>query len=146
VRIGGKPNQTTAELSLHSLGRSSSDVLSRSDWNKIEALRKRRAHLSKSLHRAYCAATARHKQIMRHLEAHHQEYAAAFCIPESTDGTKIIGKGGRVIGPDYLLDRWLKGQTRVASRTSAIFKHMGIFGKWRTLLDFLRRKSGSEKW
>ena len=110
VRIGGKPNQKTAELSLHSLGRSSDHLMSRDDWNKIESLRKRRAHLSKSLHRAYCAATARHKQIMRYLEAHNQEYVAAFRIPESTDGTKIVGKGGRVIGPNYLLDRWLKGQ------------------------------------
>ena len=110
VRIGGKPNQSTAELSLYSLGRSSDHLLSRSDWNKIEGLRKRREHLSKSLHRAYCAATARHKQIMRYLEAHHQAYVAAFRIPESTDGAKVVGKGGRAIGPNYLLDRWLKGQ------------------------------------
>ena len=110
VRIGGKPNQKTAELSLHELGRSSHQLMSSTDWNKVGSLRNRRAHLSKSLHRAYCAATARHKQITRYLEAHHQEYAAAFCVPESTDGTTIVGKGGRVIGPNYLLDRWLKGQ------------------------------------
>lgn len=110
VRIGGKPNQKTAELSLRSLGGSSDHLMTKSDWNKVEALRKRRGHLSRSLHRAYCAATARHKQIMRYLEAHHQKYAAAFRTPESTDGAKIVGKGGRVIGPNYLLDRWLKGQ------------------------------------
>lgn len=36
-------------------------------------------------------------------------YAVAFRVPASTDGTTIVGKGGRAIEPNYLLDRWLKG-------------------------------------
>jgi hypothetical protein len=110
VRIGGKPNQNTAELSLQSLGRSAGYRLSRHDWGRIETLRKQRLSLSKLLHHAHCMATARHKQLMQYIATHHKEYAAAFRVPESTDGAKIVGKGGRAIGPNYLLDRWLKGQ------------------------------------
>lgn len=110
VRIGGKPNQTTAELSLQSLGKSSGYRMSRYDWNKVEILRKDRNRLTKALQRAYNAATARYQQIMQYIAIHHPEYAAAFRVPESTDGTRIVGKGGKAIGPNYLLDRWLKGQ------------------------------------
>ena len=110
VRIGGKANQATAELSLHSLGRSSGYRMSRSDWEQVEYLREERSDLTESLHRAYSAATARHHQIMQYVTAHHSEYAAAFRIPESTDDTVFVGKDGKAIGPNYLLDRWLKGQ------------------------------------
>ena len=142
VRIGGKPNQKTAELSLHSLGRSEDHMMSKDDWRKVEALRKRREHLSKSLHRAYCAATARHKQIMRYLEAHHREYAAAFRMPASTDGTKIVGKGGRAIGPNYLLDRWLKGQDAGSFKNEC---HIQAYGDiWK--MGHATRRSKSEIW
>ena len=110
VRIGGKPNQATASLSLQSLAKTSGYRMSRHDWEKVEALREERDDLVKSLYRAYRAATARHQQIMQYIEVHHPEYATAFRVPESTDGTQVVGTGGRVIGPNYLLDRWLKGE------------------------------------
>ena len=142
VRIGGKPNQKTAELSLQSLGRSSDYLMSRGDWNKIEALRNRREHLSKSLHRAYCTATARHKQVMKYLETHHQEYAAAFRVPESTDGTKIVGKGGQAIGPNYLLDRWLKGQDAGPFKGEYHIHAAGDIWK----MEHAARRARSETW
>jgi len=110
VRIGGKPNQATAELSLQSLGKSEGYRMSRADWNEVEERRKERNRLTKSLHHAYSAATARHQQIMQYVAVHHSEYATAFRVPKSTDGTIIVGKGGKAIGPNYLLNRWLRGE------------------------------------
>lgn len=110
VRIGGKSNQATAELSLQSLGKSSGYRMSRYDWDGVETLREERNHLTRSLQRAYNAATARYQDIMQYIAIHYPEYAAAFRVPESTDGTQIVGKGGKAIGRNYLLDRWLKGQ------------------------------------
>jgi len=110
VRIGSKPNQTTADLSLYSLGKTSGYRMSQYDWEQVEDLREHRDDLAESLYRAYCAATARHKQIMEYLAVHHPKYAAAFRVPVSTDGPTIVGKGGKAIGPNYLLDRWLKGE------------------------------------
>jgi len=116
--------------------------MSRDDWNKVEALRKRRAHLSKSLHRACCAAIAQYKQIMKYIGIHHQEYAAAFRVPESTDGTKIVGKGGRVIGPNYLLDRWIKGQDAGPFKGESHIQAAGEIWK----MEHTARRSRSEIW
>jgi hypothetical protein len=110
VRIGGKPNETTAKLSLQSLSKSSDHCMTYHDWKRIEALRPKRDRLSRSLHQAYCAATARHKHIMQYILVHYPKYASAFRVPESKDGTKIVGRGGKAIGPNYLLDCWLKGK------------------------------------
>jgi AAA domain len=110
VRIGGKANQNTAELSLQSLGKSSGYRLSQFGWDVVEELREQRDYLCESLQSAYWAATAQHNQVMQHIKAYHHEYAAAFYVPESTGSATIVGKGGRAIGPNYLLDRWLQGQ------------------------------------
>jgi hypothetical protein len=71
VRIGGKPNQATAELSLQSLAKSSGYRMSRHDWEEVEELREQRDHLIESLHRAYSAATARYQHIMQYIAIHH---------------------------------------------------------------------------
>ena len=110
VRIGGKPSQATASLSLQSLAKTSGYRMSRDDWEVVEGLREERDGLVNSLNRAYRAATARHQQIMQYIEVHHPKYATAFRVPESTDGTKVVGTGGKAIGPNYLLDRWFKGE------------------------------------
>jgi len=116
--------------------------MSSDDWSEVEALRRRRGPLSKSLHSAYCAATARYKQIMRHIESHHQEYAAAFRVPESMGGTKIVGKGGRAIGPNYLLDRWLKGQDASPFKGERHIQASGDIWK----MGHAARRSLSETW
>ena len=110
VRIGGKPNQATADLSLQSLAKSSDYRMSRYDWNMVGKLREERDDLVTLLDRAYCAATARPQEIMQYLVAHHPKYARAFRVRESADGTKVVGKNGKAVGPNYLLGRWLKGQ------------------------------------
>ncbi len=84
--------------------------MSRYDWERVEQLREERDDLVEALDRAYCSATARHQGIMQYLTAHHPKYARAFRVPESTDGTQVVGTNGKAIGPNYLLGRWLKGQ------------------------------------
>jgi len=148
VRIGGQPNQTTADLSLQSLGKSSGYRMSGYDWRKVEELREQRDDLVNSLYRAYCAATARHQQIMEYIAVHHPEYAAALRVPESTDGSKIVGKGGKAIGPNYLLNRWLKGEdagpfkTEYDIRLSGDFRLSGNIWK----MNRAARLSLSETW
>ena len=101
VRIGDKANQATAELSLQSLSKSSGFRMSSGDWFEVEELREDRNRLIKSLQRAYNAATARYRHIMEYIAIHHPKYAAAFRVPKSNDGTQIVGKGGKAIGPNY---------------------------------------------
>jgi hypothetical protein len=110
VRIGGKPNQATADLSLYSLSKTSGYKMSRYDWERVDKLRDYRDELVESLYHAYRAATARDQQIMQYIAVQHPKFAAAFRVPVSTDGSEIVGKGGKAIGPNYLLDRWLKGE------------------------------------
>jgi AAA domain len=142
VRFGSRPNQNTAELSLQSLSRSAGYRMTPYDWEIVETLREQRERLSKSLHRAHCLATAQHKQIMQHLAAHHKEYAAAFRVPESTDGAKIVGKGGRAIKPNYLLDRWLKGQDAGSFKNEPHIRASGDIWK----MERAARLSQSETW
>jgi hypothetical protein len=142
VRIGGKPNQATAELSLYSLSRSSGHRMSRHDWRRVEGLRQQRYLLVKSLSRAYCAATARYQLHMQYIAAHHPKFAAAFRVPVSTDGSKIVGKGGKAIGPNYLLDRWLRGEDAGSFKTEY---HILLSGDiWK--MNRAARLSQSETW
>ena len=71
VRIGGKANQATADLSLQSLSKSSGFRMSGDDWFEVEELREERSRLIKWLQRAYNAATARYRHIMEYMAIHH---------------------------------------------------------------------------
>ena len=84
--------------------------MSRDHWETIEEFREERDELAASLYHAYRAATTQHQPIMEYIAAHHQEYARALSVPESTDGTEVVGPNGKAIGPNYLLNRWLKGE------------------------------------
>ena len=48
--------------------------------------------------------------ILEYLEFEHPEYYAAFFVPEDEDGMEIVGRKGRKIGRDYLLERWIRGE------------------------------------
>jgi hypothetical protein len=142
VRIGGKPNQKTAELSLQLLSRTSGDRMSWYHWEKVEMLREQRGHFIKSLHRAYSAAIVGHHNIMQYIAVRHPEYAAAFRVPKSRDGTTFVGKGGKAIRPNYLLDRWLKGQDASPFENEY---HIQVFeGIWK--MEHAARLSRSETW
>ena len=142
VRIGSKPNQKTAELSLHSLRKTSGHRMSRDDWDEVECFREIRDDLVGSLHEAYSAATARHQNIMQYIADHHPNYAEAFRVPESTDGTTIVGRRGRAIGPNYLLDRWLQGQDAGPFKNEYHIQVSG--GIWE--MGHTARLSQSETW
>ena len=142
VRIGSKPNQKTADLSLYALSKTSGYRMSRYDWEEVEDLREQRDDLVNSLYRAYRAATGRHKQIMEYIAVHHPKYAAAFRVPESTDGSMIVGKGGKAIGPNYLFDRWLKGEDAGPFKTEYHILLSG--GIWR--MNHAARLSQSATW
>ena len=116
--------------------------MSRYDWEVVEDLRVERDELVESLYHAYHATTARDHQVMQYLEDHHPEYETAFRVPESTDGTKVVGTGGRAIGPYYLFDRWLKGEDAGPFKDE---HHIRLSGDiWK--MNRAARLSQSEKW
>jgi len=142
VRIGGKPNKTTASLSLQSLAKSSGYKLSRYHWEIIDELRDERDELAGSLYRAYRTAIARDQPIMQYIAAHHPEYARAFRVPESTDGTEVVGRNGKAIGPNYLLDRWIKGEDAGPFRSEFRIQLSGDIWK----MNLAARLSQLETW
>ncbi|KAL8647529.1 MAG: hypothetical protein Q9210_005505, partial [Variospora velana] len=52
--------------------------------------------------------------IMEYLEfaAGDVNYFDAFAVPQDDDGSTIVGKGGKKIGPWYLIDQWYSGRDR----------------------------------
>jgi len=113
VRVGGKSTLRTAPLSLQTLGKSAGYRLTRNDWREIDGLRTRRDALSTALEGSF----ARYKsfnpgfeEIMEHLSYEYSDFAEAFFVPASEDGTVIVGKKGKAVEPYYLLRRWWHGQ------------------------------------
>lgn len=119
VRIGGKSTDRTAPLSLQVLGRQVGYRLTRWDWCEIEELREKRTSSIKDLRRAYRGLNMGYKEIMQYLEDQHPEYATAFLVPKSKDGSVLVGrKKGKPAGPYDLLHRWYYGQGPGAFKTA----------------------------
>lgn len=83
------------------------------DWRDIHALRFRQVELSSALTTAYTAYkqfNPQNETIMEHLRIDHPDYSAAFTVPASSDNSTVVGRGGKAVGPHYLLNRWSNGQ------------------------------------
>ncbi|THH18626.1 hypothetical protein EW146_g2397 [Bondarzewia mesenterica] len=112
VRLGGKSSARTANLALQKQTRTYK--LGRPDWQEINELKSESNSLSDELVRNF----QEYKQfnpfnklddILEYLEFEHSEYFEAFLVPQTTDGMRQVGRKGRDIRPDYLLERWVKG-------------------------------------
>jgi len=62
----------------------------------------------------------RPKDLMDYLEVEEPKYFKAFYVQESEDGWQIAGADSKAIGPDYLLDKWAKGDLPGAFAKSII--------------------------
>jgi hypothetical protein len=146
VRIGGRSTDRTAPVSLHTLSRSSGARLTKGDWWEIEALRSRQNALGRALATEYAAYTEfnnpKHETIMNHLRFEHNDYAAAFAVPASSDNSTVVGRGGRAVGRCYLLERWSYGQDAGVYQASPNVKAAGKIWK----MDRAARTGVIESW
>lgn len=115
VRVGGKSTLRTAPLSLQTLGKSAGYRLTKSDWREIDGLRTRQDALSTALEKSfvrYKNSNPGLKEVLEHLSlsCEYSDFAEAFYVPASDDGTTTVGKKGKAIEPIYLLRRWWHGQ------------------------------------
>ena len=110
VRLGGKSTPRTAGLALQKQARDEKSKWGKADWREIDDLKGDADRKSDELSRIFeqfKSFKLSKMKIMEHLEFDYPEYFETFQVPQSTDGMRQIGKGGKVTRPDYLLDRWM---------------------------------------
>ncbi|KLU92443.1 hypothetical protein MAPG_11387 [Magnaporthiopsis poae ATCC 64411] len=114
VRLGSKSTPETESMLL-------SKQKNRIPWNKnsgglVDTLKSERQNLSGELTDVFdeyhkyspsFAAIYEYLEFTDDCAAFHQ----AFTVPSDTQGWKRIGGKGRQVGPDYLYDRWIRGDT-----------------------------------
>lgn len=115
VRLGSKSTPRTAPLSLFEQQKSSSYTRSHARWdiiNSLEALvDSYRIDLATEL-QTYSQRGVSWKDVMSHLEFSDDDdhFYPTLMLPESEDGMTRVGKRGRNVKPDYLYDRWSRGE------------------------------------
>ncbi|TEA18713.1 NFX1-type zinc finger-containing protein 1 [Colletotrichum sidae] len=118
VRLGSKYNQVTEALSLDKLLRSEGRQQTRPPWEKINGAKAVMAEVRAEIDSA-CKALMREKalplEVFNYLEFldDAQDFYEAFRLPEQEDGFQMVGSEGNPqhkMGPDYLFQRWARGQ------------------------------------
>ena len=114
VRLGARSTTTTA-ASLALRMQTKVNRIKRADRIEIRSIKSKtdelRAHLESSF-RAYRSFDFNAAVILNYLQSSFEKrpYFDALCLPESDDETYTIERSGRDVRPDYLFDRWCKGQ------------------------------------
>lgn len=110
VRIGTKSTSRTENLALN---KQTAPPRGRGDWEDIDSaklmLDKLQGDISNSFTR-HMSRKITHHDVLEHLQFEDAEHYEAFLVPEQDDGMQIVGKGGRAVEADYLLERWVSGQ------------------------------------
>lgn len=115
VRLGSKSTPRTAPLNLFERQRTGGYNKSRTGWeivNKLENLvEDYRTELSVEL-KSYTQTGVSWKDILAYLEFSDDDdhFYPALLVPDEEDGMTRVGKGGKEIKPDYLYDRWSRGE------------------------------------
>jgi hypothetical protein len=109
--MGGKSTAKTENLSLYKQERSN-HKFAKSDWKIIDSLKQASEERSGRLTRIfkrYRYTYIQNEELLSHIEFEDSAYFEAFRVPQSSDGMKKVGKGGKAIGPDYLFHQWSNG-------------------------------------
>ncbi|KAF2429946.1 P-loop containing nucleoside triphosphate hydrolase protein [Tothia fuscella] len=115
VRLGSKSTPRTASLSLFERQSGGGYNRSRAGWeivNNLEAIvDNHRTELSSGL-QAYSQTGVSWKDILAYLEFSDDDdhFYPALVVPDEEHGMTRVGRGGREIKPDYLYDRWSRGE------------------------------------
>lgn len=62
-----------------------------------------------SVFKTYKDFKIKNQDILDHIEFDDGDYFEALQMPVAADGMQAVGRKGRAIGPDFLIDRWIKG-------------------------------------
>jgi hypothetical protein len=111
VRLGSKSTPRTAPLCLSQM-KKDHVKWSHADWDEINALRADSATLCGSfdrLSKRYRFSHSSH-ELLRYLKRAARNYFVALSVPTSTDGMQRVGRDGKAVQPDYLLQRWRGGK------------------------------------
>jgi len=115
VRLGSKSTPRTAPLNLFERQRTGGFNKSHNGWeivNNLENLvETHRTELSIAL-KSYTQSGVSWKDVLAYLEFSDDDghFYPALLVPDEEDGMTRIGKGGRDIKPDYLYNRWSRGE------------------------------------
>lgn len=62
-----------------------------------------------SVFQMYKDFNIQNRDILDHIEFDDGDFFEAFQVPTPADGMQPVGRNGRAIGPDFLVDRWIRG-------------------------------------
>jgi hypothetical protein len=114
VRIGAKSKCTPETQSLLLSEQQSQYRRSRDAWNIINLLQHDAGRVASELGKAFDAykTSVSVVDILEFLEFSEVEshFYDAFSVPSTDDGWVTAGRDGRAIGPDYLINRWMRGE------------------------------------
>ncbi|KAF4638063.1 hypothetical protein G7Y89_g15 [Cudoniella acicularis] len=145
VRLGGKSTERTKPLALRE---QTSVRLSNTHWSEIDKLKGRLSMHETRLRETfgrYQSVSLQKSHLMEYLEFLSDDvpYFEALSMPEDDgDGMTRVGKQGKVMGPFYLLDRWINGE-----RDAGSLQHLQPRGAsviWKMSKDV--RKAAISKW
>jgi len=110
VRLGGKSTARTDSITLRGLSRQAK--YKHQHWaqiNHAEDLITAEEYKLKSLTKRYQNRMTSH-ELLRFLSFEGAPYCDCFVVPKTSNGEIRIGKKGKKLSSDYLLDRWRKGE------------------------------------
>ena len=113
VRLGSKSTFATKRLGLFE--QASEYRRSRAAWNIIDVLRHEVSDLEQNLSKAIANhrdRDIRKKDYLQYLEflSDDLDFESALSVPVASVEETIVGKGGKSIDPNYLLDQWSAGK------------------------------------
>ena len=111
VRLGGKATPATEPLQLEK--QSTNYRTTKIEFMAIDEIKKLREQQYTQLQKtfdAYKLAQIRNSELLEYIEFEDSEYFAAFEIPKTPDGRKLVGKNGKPVHDFYLIEQWIKGR------------------------------------
>ncbi|KAK3949502.1 stage V sporulation protein K [Pseudoneurospora amorphoporcata] len=116
VRLGAKAKSTLRTLPLLLSEQKGGYRRTRDAWTMIDLLRQKAASSAQELKTAFKtygkvhAGWAEVSEFLEFLDDPHPFYEALLVPTENNGGWKRMGKKGKQVGPDYLFQRWVKGE------------------------------------
>ncbi|KAJ7494735.1 P-loop containing nucleoside triphosphate hydrolase protein [Mycena galericulata] len=140
VRLGGKSTPRTEQLSLYK--QTGGGRLGRSDWQTIDSLKQQSQGLRRRLDNIWTKFAKWGPDLLTHIEFEDPSFFTALSLPPSTNGMMQVGKGGKKIGRDYLLNQWTGGKDAGAFKKDP--RILAAADVWR--MDRASREKKAAEW
>ncbi|KAL9125846.1 MAG: hypothetical protein Q9217_005011 [Psora testacea] len=144
VRLGSKSTPRTACLNMSE--QQSSYKRSQSVWKVINDLKSEADELQSCLtdkYRSYNGFSIGWKDILEYLEFSEEDahFYEALCTPAQKDGMTMVDQRGRNVGPNYLFNRWSKGNNAGIFIKGIPREHQDVWD-----MDFDARQACLDRW